>query len=1363
MGIFTSARNPLPILADQLDRQIMSVIEVKRSSTEEIDVEETEIETFEFKQLSKDIAKVKIASKEFDPKEFPSRVSLLALSNTYGYFVAASTEGFIFSTTKNLRSAFIDATGPQSAKRSERPHIQQTVHVKIKDGKIRCLRLSFDQLTICVAVSNAANAGGGRLLLYDAAALSRACKDVGPYQEISLDSDIVEIRPNTGDKPNIIAVLLITGSVKIIGFESNSSKVISEIKGDVSSICWSPKGKQIACGTYSGKIIQYTQDAIAKVIYPPPPKLPENQSMKVLNLFWLETFLFVVAYYPVVQDENAEAISYVIQRESDRAKYHKIPALCLPVFATERGPNFYIEVFRGWDSKSPFILVCANTQSSEIELAAFNNNRWTKWFIEIETSRASLPISDLPNNDEDTHIVGMTLDFTDTDEWMIKLDEDSTSSVPPAPILYILNDEDDVIAYRCFNREAFVENVSYSQMAKVQQLPEVGPSNKKVEQGEYSSVVQHDYKIDKTNQPTLPPETPKAQVIPPPQIRHVEQKKSSPYYEPAMGLAHSIDVILKKQEITQRHFKDRKRAAADRFSRPEYASAEDLNCYDLRKIEKLQDKFKHQLEILDANSKHLKQEVAKIRTSVYKGRTTSEMIELFREAMERPATGRLGIIQARVKGQLEKSVRVLGENIQLLETQLSALKKQISERKGKKILTPQPLEFVDRSIRNISKTISVNSCAIDRLIEEMEQLAISSNSAKPTSSSVTHHKLRGKKREMSTPDNIYFPNSAAASVAAFVTREYKSDKLRNVFETQRIQPVLTKINREIFETRTSSGVHISPIRTPPKRTLTQQQRTSSARPRTRYDQRRNVGLSWNKKMEEFIKKDAQILNEEEAEDSEEFYYEDEEEEEEELTEEEVSEGVEEDVVKVLEEEVSEVVKERVEAVERVEEEVVKVVEEKVVGLVEEEVVEEVEEEVVEEVEEEVVKEVVKEVVEEAVGEAVGLGEEEAVEEVVKEVVEEAVGEAVEEVVKEVVKEVVEEAVGEAVGLVEEEAVEEVVEEAVEGIGFDEEGGKSNTEMRVKIGVGSIELEEKVEYVIDEKGRETEAREEDGEEKDKEERQQQERSESEEVEVEERIRLDEEKGKSNSEIGLEIGLSGIELEEKVDYITDEKAQSTISQLTFGQSSFGQSSFGQSSFGQSTFGQSAISQPTFGQSTMSQPTFGQSSFGQSTFGQSAISQPTFGQSTVSQPTFGQSTTAPPTFGQSTITQPTFGQSTTTQPAFGQSAVGQPTFGQSAFSQPTFGQSAFSQPTFGQSAFGQPTFGQPAFGQHGFGQPVFGQHGFGQNPTLAAQSLKAPATGGFARYTSNSKLGGFGAPSTPSDNTANAPQDSRFTQYR
>ena len=39
------------------------------------------------------------------------------------------------------------------------------------------------------------------------------------------------------------------------------------------------------------------------------------------------------------------------------------------------------------------------------------------------------------------------------------------------------------------------------------------------------------------------------------------------------------------------------------------------------------------------------------------------MIELLREAMERPATGRLGIIQARVKGQLEKSVRVSQDSV----------------------------------------------------------------------------------------------------------------------------------------------------------------------------------------------------------------------------------------------------------------------------------------------------------------------------------------------------------------------------------------------------------------------------------------------------------------------------------------------------------------------------------------------------------------------------------------------------------------------------------------------------------------------------------------------------------------------------
>jgi hypothetical protein len=179
-------------------------------------------------------------------------------------------------------------------------------------------------------------------------------------------------------------------------------------------------------------------------------------------------------------------------------------------------------------------------------LVASNNNRWTKWFIELETARASLPVSDLPNNDEDTHVVGMALDFTDTDEWIVKLDEESTLSVPPTPILYILNDEDDVIAYRCFNKEAYMEKVSYPKMTKAQKLPEVGPSNKKVEEGEYVSVVTKDEK--EPIQPTPLPETPKARIIPQAQTERIERKNNSPYYEPAIGLAQLIDIVCNENK-----------------------------------------------------------------------------------------------------------------------------------------------------------------------------------------------------------------------------------------------------------------------------------------------------------------------------------------------------------------------------------------------------------------------------------------------------------------------------------------------------------------------------------------------------------------------------------------------------------------------------------------------------------------------------------------------------------------------------------------------------------------------------------------------------------------------------------------------
>jgi len=51
-------------------------------------------------------------------------------------------------------------------------------------------------------------------------------------------------------------------------------------------VCWSPKGKQLVCGSQSGKLVQLTPDGTIKATYQAPPEIREPAHCgKLLNGF----------------------------------------------------------------------------------------------------------------------------------------------------------------------------------------------------------------------------------------------------------------------------------------------------------------------------------------------------------------------------------------------------------------------------------------------------------------------------------------------------------------------------------------------------------------------------------------------------------------------------------------------------------------------------------------------------------------------------------------------------------------------------------------------------------------------------------------------------------------------------------------------------------------------------------------------------------------------------------------------------------------------------------------------------------------------------------------------------------------------
>jgi hypothetical protein len=117
------------------------------------------------------------------------------------------------------------------------------------------------------------------------------------------------------------------------------------------------------------------------------------------------------------------------------------------------------------------VIICANANSSDTNLIGRNeSDEWSSWNLS-ETARAILPFSD-----KETFPIGMALDLSSTEPWFTKLTGDEDSQIPPVPILFIYSDESRIVAYRCFQKNAYLAGTNYFGMTGSIPIPSTGPS-----------------------------------------------------------------------------------------------------------------------------------------------------------------------------------------------------------------------------------------------------------------------------------------------------------------------------------------------------------------------------------------------------------------------------------------------------------------------------------------------------------------------------------------------------------------------------------------------------------------------------------------------------------------------------------------------------------------------------------------------------------------------------------------------------------------------------------------------------------------------------------------------------------------------
>ncbi|XP_013420263.1 nuclear pore complex protein Nup214 isoform X2 [Lingula anatina] len=391
-----------------------------------------DVKEFQFQQM----CKVQVAARQTDsvPKH---RSQLLAVSNKYGLTFVGVQEGFKVIKTIDL----INADANESDKNKVVTDLPMWTVVSTESAPTH-LALSNDDMTLAVCVERE---GLPLVLLYDIRVFAEKDSKPRTFHTIPLYTSpsvrLVDFVWNPGtDFPAVFAAVMSDGSLKLMEATENL-KIMGSLKAGsgVTAVCWSPKGKQIVVGKKDGTMQQYDQELKLKKNIAAPTIFQDP--MKVLDIQWLTTFTFQVAYMPQGDAITEQpSLVFVHAPKTGNLVFTNYEDVCFGQ-GEDREPVYYLHHIIKWG-----VMTVASANATECGILgkkADNQECWELWTLE-DSGRAQLPTTE---DYDDTYPVGVAIDYTS--QRQIPLGEDKFH--PPAPVYMLLNTDGQLLLFYMMN------------------------------------------------------------------------------------------------------------------------------------------------------------------------------------------------------------------------------------------------------------------------------------------------------------------------------------------------------------------------------------------------------------------------------------------------------------------------------------------------------------------------------------------------------------------------------------------------------------------------------------------------------------------------------------------------------------------------------------------------------------------------------------------------------------------------------------------------------------------------------------------------------------------------------------------------